>query len=118
MKWFLIILVFFLSVTVVKAVCVDPCAGNTSCGQCGNPNCPPAPPPPPPPSDPCAGNGNCGECGNPSCDNGGGGGGNPDPCAGNSNCGECGNGPCDGCFVAGTKVSLPNGTQKILKISK
>lgn len=112
MKWFLIILVFFLSVTVVKAVCVDPCAGNTSCGQCGNPNCPPAPPPPPPPSDPCAGNVNCGECGNPSCDNGGGGGGNPDPCAGNSNCGECGNGPCDGCFVAGTKVSLPNGTQK------
>ena len=95
----------------MKAVCVDPCAGNTSCGHVAiqiallrlhlplpriralvmvivvSVEIPVV-------------------------ITAAGGGGNPDPCAGNSNRGECGNGPCDACFVAGTKVSLPERDSK------
>jgi hypothetical protein len=45
------------STPIVSTPVYDPCAGNSSCGQCGNAPC----------YDPCAGNGTCGQCGNPDC---------------------------------------------------
>ena len=85
---------------------VDPCAGNTNCGECGNPACPT-----------CAYGGtypNCDSggdtCGPSSPDwNGFDCSGTVDPCAGNNNCGECGNPACPTCAYGGTYPNCDSG---------